>query len=143
MMICRRYGHRLQSITIMIGLFLSEKLQFSWEIIYACKIIEFIIIILINARNPLDFLNTSFLKLPFYLWIQAVNKISFSLLLAIYLCIGIATGWGTMQFLLVGTVMLKQASPENNPGHCAVLIRTVQLDSDACNQFGLDPKMLS
>lgn len=67
MMICRRYGHRLQSITIMIGLFLSEKLQFSWEIIYACKIIEFIIIILINARNPLDFLNTSFLKLPFYL----------------------------------------------------------------------------
>lgn len=44
-MIYTRYGHRLQSVTKVIRWFLIEKLQLSWETIFAYKIFEVIIII--------------------------------------------------------------------------------------------------
>lgn len=70
---------------------MSMKLQLSWETMYAYKIMEVIIIIQMNAKKSL-FLNTSLVRLLFSFWIQAVNKILFSVLLVIYPSIEIVTG---------------------------------------------------
>lgn len=68
------------------------ELQLSWETMYAYKIMDVIIIIIqMNARKSL-FLNTGLVRLLFSFWIQAVNKILFSVLLVIYPSIEIVTG---------------------------------------------------